>query len=103
MNQMFLIPANSNNGKLIFSLFTKVDLIIVGVGFSMTLLGILIIKIPSFTVLLILLLPMLISAALVMPIPYYHNVLVVLKDVVEFFYNRRNYKWEGWCSKDEFK
>ena len=102
-NPMFLIPANSNNGKLIFSLFTKLDLIIVVVGFSISLLCMLIFKIPNITVLIIFLIPMLVSAALVMPIPYYHNVLVVLRDIIEFFYNRRNYKWEGWCCKDEYK
>ena len=67
---MFLIPANSNSGKLIFNIFTKFDLICV---------------------------------ALVVPIPNYHNVYTVLKETVEFFYKRRNYKWEGWCTRDEFK
>jgi hypothetical protein len=53
--------------------------------------------------LILCLLPGLIGVALVIPIPNYHNVYTVLKELIEFFYNRRNYKWEGWCCKDEFK
>ena len=100
---LYLIPANSNQGKLIFSLFTKFDLILISVGFALTVLGLLIIPIASFKVFIIICLPLLISAVLVIPIPYYHNVYTVLKELIQFFYNRRNYKWEGWCSKDEFK
>ena len=27
----------------------------------------------------------------------------IFKETIEFFYKRRNYKWEGWCTSDEFK
>ena len=103
MKNMYLIPANSNSGKLIFSIFTKFDLILVSSGTIVTLLSLLIFKVGSFQSLIIMLLPMLICVALVVPIPYYHNVFVVIKELIEFFYKRRNYKWEGWCSRDEFK
>ena len=100
---LYIIPANSNQGKLIFNLFTKFDLILVTSGFAITILGLLLIPIGSFKVFVIICLPMLITAMLVIPIPYYHNVYTVLKELIQFFYNRRNYKWEGWCSRDEFK
>ena len=103
MNNLFIIPANSKNGKLIFSLFTRFDLILVSSGFIVSLLSLLIFGPSNFEAIIICLLPALICAMLVIPIPHYHNVFVVLKDLVEFFYERRNYKWEGWCSRDEFK
>ena len=100
---LYIIPANSNQGKLIFSLFTKFDLILVSSGFAITLLSLMIFKITSFQMFVIIMLPLLITALLVVPIPNYHNVYTVIKELIQFFYKRRNYKWEGWCSKDEFK
>ena len=100
---LYIIPANSNQGKLIFSLFTKFDLILVSSGFTITLLSLMIFKITSFQMFVIIMLPLLITALLVVPIPNYHNVYTVIKELIQFFYKRRNYKWEGWCSKDEFK
>lgn len=100
---MYIIPANSKNGKLIFSLFTKFDLILVSSGLGFSILSLLIFSPSSIRGLLFCLIPGLICAALVVPIPNYHNVYTVLKELIEFFYQRRNYKWEGWCSRDEFK
>lgn len=103
MNPMFLIPANSKNGKLIFSVFTKFDLILVSSGLAVSIISILIFAPGTLQGLMFCLIPGLVCSALVVPIPNYHNVFTVFKDVIEFFYQRRNYKWEGWCSKDEFK
>jgi len=100
---LYIIPANSNNGKLIFSLFTRFDLVLLLTGFGISVGSILLFSPYTIQGLLISLLPLIITAALVIPIPNYHNVYTVIKEVIEFFYNRRNYKWEGWCSKDEFK
>ncbi|MBR2713064.1 MAG: hypothetical protein IKE73_05095 [Bacilli bacterium] len=100
---LFIIPANSNQGKLIFSLFTKFDLILVSSGFAITLLSLMIFTISSFQMFVIIMLPALITALLVVPIPNYHNVYTVIKEIIQFFYKRRNYRWEGWCSRDEFK
>ena len=100
---MFLIPANSNSGKLIFNIFTKFDLILAVSGMVTTILALMLFAPQSLTTLIICLIPALICAALVVPIPNYHNVYTVLKETIEFFYQRRNYKWEGWCTRDEFK
>ena len=100
---MFLIPANSNSGKLIFNIFTRFDLILVVTGVVVTILSIMLFTPNSFAALIICLIPGLICMALVVPIPNYHNVYTVLKETIEFFYQRRNYKWEGWCARDEFK
>ena len=103
MRNLYLIPANANSGKLIFSLFTRFDLILASSGSMLSIILLLVFKPGSFQLLILLLLPMLICVALVMPIPHYHNVYVVIKDLIEFLYKRRNYKWEGWCCVDEFK
>ena len=100
---MYIIPANSKDGKLIFSLFTPFDLILLGSGIIFSVLMLLITAPKSLIGFIIGLLPALICIALVMPVPNYHNIFIVLKETIEFFYNRRNYKWEGWCVKDEFK
>ena len=98
---LYIIPANANAGKLIFNLFTKFDLILVSTGTIITILAVTIFQPGSFQALIFCLLPLLIGALLVIPIPHYHNVYVVLKELIEFFYKRRNYKWEGWCTRDE--
>ena len=103
MEPLFIIPANSKQGKLIFNLFTKFDLILVTCGFVITILGFMVFNLKSFQSFIFASLPLAISAILVIPIPNYHNVFTVIKELIEFFYKRRNYKWEGWCSKDEFK
>ena len=100
---MFLIPANSKSGKLIFSVFTKFDLIMEICGLVTSVAAMLIFSPSGMRGLIFCLIPGLVTTALVVPIPNYHNVYTVFKDLIEFFYQRRNYKWEGWCSSDEFK
>ena len=99
----YLIPANSKKSMLIFGLFTKFDLILLSVGTVISVLLLMIFSPSTLLLAIICLLPMLISAFLVIPIPNYHNVLVLIREIIDFFYNRRNYKWKGWCYKDEFK
>lgn len=99
----YLIPANSKSGMLIFGLFRKVDLIIVTIGAVLSFILLLLISPDTFGTAFICLAPVLICAGLVIPVPNYHNILVVLTEMITFFYNRRNYKWEGWCYKDEYK
>lgn len=99
----YLIPANSKKSMLIFGLFNKFDLILFGSGVITTLLLLLIISPETLTTAIICLTPLFVCAFLVIPIPNYHNVLTVIKEMIGFFYGRRNYKWKGWCYKDEFK
>ena len=99
----YLIPANSKKSMLLFGLFTKFDLILVSSGAGLTLLLLFIISPGSLSSAIICLLPLLVTAFLVVPIPNYHNVLTLIKELINYFYSRRNYKWRGWCYKDEFK
>ena len=100
---IYIIPANSKSGKLIFSLFTPFDLILVTSGLIISILSLLIFGVSSIQGLILCLLPGIICVALVIPIPNYHNTYTVLKELIEFFYKRRNYKWEGWRVSDEYK
>ena len=97
----YLIPANSNNGKLIFNIFRPFDLILFSSGVLVSVVLVTIFAPSNLLLAIVFLLPALICGALVVPIPNYHNVLVVLVDLITFYYNRRNYKWKGWCYKDE--
>lgn len=99
----YLIPANAKKGTLIFGLFTKFDLILFGSGVVLSILLLMIIAPSTFNLSLICLIPLLVTGFLVVPIPNYHNVLMLIKDIIDFFYGRRNYKWEGWCYKNEYK
>lgn len=103
MNNMYLIPANSKKGQLILNLFRLVDLVVFGVGLAMTILFFLAINSSSLVATVIKVLPLCTGAFLVMPIPYYHNVMEFIKDVYLFVVGRRVYLWKGWCVRDEYK
>lgn len=99
----YLIPANSKKGMLIFGIFNRFDLILFSVGVIVTILLLLIISPESLSTAIISLTPLFICTFLVIPIPNYHNVFTVIREMIDFFYGRRNYKWKGWCYKDEYK
>ena len=101
MRNQYLVPANSKKSQLIFGFFTWPDLILCLVGAGITLILLLVLKNPSLTELIIAILPLLIAAALVMPIRYYHNVMQLLNNVIDFYTNTRKYYWKGWCVKDD--
>ena len=96
MNQ-FLIPANSKRSMLIFGLFTPIDLIIIGVGGSITGLLMLIIEATTLQDIGIILTPLLISAAMVAPVPNHRNVWNLSANIYNYFSKRRTYYWKGWC------
>jgi hypothetical protein len=100
---MYIIPANVNNGKLIFNIFLPIDLIIATSGVIVTILMLLIVSPDNLFGAIICLLPGLICTGLVIPVPNYHNIRTVIKECFNFLTKRRNYKWEGWCYLDEFK
>lgn len=103
-NGQYLIAANSKRGQLIFSIFRPIDLYIAVGGSIVTIVMFLIIKPDSLWLTIITLLPILICAFLVIPIPNYHNIMCVLQNIYKFYFvERRTFKWRGWCAKDEFK
>ena len=97
MNQ-YLIPANSKKGQLLFNVFKPIDLGIVLVGAAITLLLMFAISGDSILVLFIKLLPISICLLLVLPVANYHNVRVLLTEMLIYYSNRRWYRWKGWCA-----
>lgn len=101
-NNNYLIPANSNRGKLIFGFFRGIDLAIFGTGVGITFLLMLIFQgmLTNWVVAVAVVAPAAITGFLVIPIPYQHNVLVLLTDIYGYFFvNRQRYYWKGWCNK----
>ena len=47
-------------------------------------------------------LPACLGGFLVVPVPNYHNVMEFIKDMLKFFFNRRVYRWRGWCVRSEY-
>ena len=102
MNNQFLIPANTKKGKLILNIFRPVDLFGVflpGVVITLVLLLLFanVLKLSGVWNILAVV-PGLIAIGLVVPIPNYHNVMVCIGEVINFYSNNRNYKWRGWCA-----
>lgn len=101
MNGNYLIPANSKKSEMILGLFTPVDLILFLSGVGLTVILMLAIHTDSLTGMLLILLPAIVSAFLVFPVPNYHNVLQLIINIYTFFFVRqRTYKWRGWCYKN---
>jgi hypothetical protein len=98
---LYIIPANSKSGKLIFNIFRPFDLILASAGLVVSILLILIISPGNLQGTIACLIPGLVCAFLVVPVPNYHNVLIVIQEALRFLSNRRNYKWEGWSVKKD--
>lgn len=103
-NGQYLIAANSKRGQLIFNIFRPIDLYIAIGGSVTTIVLFLLVKPSSLWTAIVILLPILVCAFLVIPIPNYHNMMCVLQNIYKFYFvERRTFKWRGWCAKDEFK
>ena len=99
----YLIPANTKKGILIMGIFRPFDLILFGSGVLVSFLIAIILPISSGGMAIIALAPALITGFLVVPVPNYHNMLIVITEIINFFSNQRNYKWKGWCVRIGFK
>lgn len=101
MDGNYLIPANANRGKLIFGYFRGIDLGIFAIGILITLILLFAFQdyMSDTKVALATLIPAGIAIFLVLPIPYQHNILVLLQAIYKFYFvNRQKYVWRGWCS-----
>lgn len=102
MNHNYLIPANSKKSMLILGFFTGVDLIIFGLGCTITLICLFMFNDKvEIGQLVLILSPALVSAFLVMPVPNYHNILQLLTNIIMFVLGRKRLYWKGWCIRDE--
>ena len=98
-----LIPANTKKSTLILGLLRPVDAIILGIGIAVTVIALMVVNGQSTWQLLLACIPAIIAAVLILPIPNYHNTLVGIQSILNFYNERRNYVWKGWCACDEFK
>lgn len=100
MYNEYLIPANTKRGKLIFGWFRPFDLALLGSGVVITLLLLAFLPLTSTIVTILALAPALICVFLVLPVPYYHNMLNIIVELYEYLTNRQTYRWKGWCFRD---
>ena len=96
-NNVYFIPANSKNSMLILGLFNVVDLIIFGTGILITFIFLLVMPKDTMGQLLFVISPGLIASFLVLPFPNHHNMRTLIKNVYNYFTNRKRYYWKGWC------
>lgn len=97
----YLIPANSKKSLLKFGYFTTSDLVLLIIGVGLMLLMLYILPIDNIWIALLAIMPGAISAFLVIPVPYYHNVRTFIKIAWEFLTTRQKFIWKGWCFSDE--
>ena len=93
----YLIPANTKKGQLILGLFRPFDLILFGTGCLITVVLLATCPLTNTLVTIVILSPALITGFLVMPVPYYHNMMNIIIEGYEFITNRQTYRWRGWC------
>lgn len=96
----YLIPANTKKSMLILGFFTPLDLIVFGIGVTITVILLMFIKTEDTLALIGVITPALISSFLVMPIANYHNIMQLIGNIMKFLSERRTYVWKGWCIYD---
>lgn len=97
----FLIPANSKKSALILGLFKPADLVILAIGVVISFILLLALPIEQMTYTIIALTPGLLSAFLVFPLAYYHNVRKFIAIFFNYITSRQKFVWKGWCYIDE--
>ena len=100
---VYLIPANSKKGMLIFGIFRPFDLILFLTGVFVSLIMLMFVPLTSTLLTVLVLIPALICSLLVLPVPFYHNTLHVIVSLYYFLTNRQKYIWKGWSIDEETK
>ena len=95
-----LIPANTNKGQLILGLFRPFDLILFLTGVLVTVILLAFMPLTETWITILILSPAVICGFLVMPVPYYHNILTIIIEMYEYFTTVQTYHWKGWCFMD---
>ena len=98
----YLIPANSKKSLLIMGMFKGSDLWILGIGAAISLILMIGIDGDTVGILVIKLLPLSLAVLMVLPIPYYHNVITYILEAIAYLQSTKEYKWRGWCAYREF-
>lgn len=98
----FLVPANAKKGSLIFNIFRPFDLFLFGGGLIISFFFLAILPTSNTILLFLACLPAIICGILVLPIPNYHNTLVALISIYNYYTGRKKYIWKGWCLYEQF-
>ena len=99
---VYLVPANSKKAKLIFGFLLPIDLTIFIVGTVISFILLMTFPVDQLWAVIVTLLPIVTAGLLVFPMPNYHNVRILIKEIYCFFMIfRRKYIWRGWCYKYE--
>ena len=96
----YLIPANANRGKLILGIFRGIDLAIFLIGIIVTFILMLTLDLSNIVIAILAIAPGLICGFLIIPIPYYHNILVFIEEMIKYIRSQKIYHWRGWCYKN---
>lgn len=99
----YLIPANTKKSQLILGLFNGFDLALFGSGIGVSLILLMALPVEDLKFAIISVIPGLVTGFLVFPIPNYHNVLTVIKNIFVFYTTSREFVWKGWCVTSETK
>ncbi len=102
MQNSYLIPANTKKSQYVLGFFTWAELGMFAGACILSLILLFVTNNDNIGILILKMLPTLITAFLVMPVPHYHNVLQLLTNIVNFYTNRRRYYWKGWNIYEEF-
>lgn len=98
----YLIPANSKKSLLFMGMFNGTDLWILGTGIVISLIFMFAISDDSLLALVIKIFPIGAAVTMVLPVPYYHNVITFIMEVIAYLQATKEYKWRGWCAYREF-
>ena len=98
----YIIPANSKKSLLFMGMFKGTDIWILAIGIIISLFLMFGISGDELWILVIKLFPLATAVTLVLPIPYYHNVMTWIVEVVTYIQSQKEYKWRGWCAYREF-
>jgi hypothetical protein len=94
----YLIPANSKKSQLYFGLFKGIDFVVMLIGFTIGIPILIIVKTDSILGLMLKLIPIAVTLFMVVPIAYYHNVRVFIKELYTYIMSPKRYYWRGWCA-----
>ena len=78
-------------------MFKPFDLVLFGTGILITFIFLAFMPLSSTLVTILVLSPAVITGFLVLPVPYYHNILNILIEMYEFITTNQTYRWKGWC------
>lgn len=101
MKNTYLIPANSKRSMLILGLFSPIDLAIFCTGAGLTVILMLSMHAGTIQDIFMILTPLFISTAMVLPVPNHRNMWQLTANVYHYLSNRRTYFWRGWCMTNE--